>query len=358
VFFVQFFVLFVQLLFIPERNQFACPYGTDPMNDDNRYQLALIGARGYTGREFLGLLAVHPDIELALAASNAQAGQPISDEVPDWPRSDQAFVALAPDQVDGVDADVWVLAVPNGQSPPWVQAIVRSHPHALILDLGADYRFDPNWVYGLTEFNRAALKDARRISNPGCYATGAQFGLLPLRNALMSPPVIFGVSGYSGAGRTPSARNNPERLRDNLLPYALTGHVHEQEISTHLGRPVRFHPHVAAFFRGITLTIAVELGAPATADSLTAEFQACYSDEPLVRVQAEIPEIPSLNPRSGICIGGFSVDARDAHRASFVVVLDNLLKGAASQALQNINLALGLEELAGIASSGPKGVEK
>lgn len=319
------------------------------MNTGKQHRLALIGARGYTGRELLGLLAAHPDIELALAASNAQAGQPIADEVPDWPRPDQTFVALAPDQVDGVDADVWVLAVPNGQSPSWVEAISGSHPDALILDLGADYRFDPGWVYGLTEFNRPALKQARRISNPGCYATGAQFGLLPLRDQLMSPPVIFGVSGYSGAGRTPSARNDPERLRDNLIPYALTGHVHEQEISVHLGRPVRFHPHVAAFFRGITLTIAVDLGAPATAESLAAEFQAFHADEPLVRIQAEIPEIPALSPRTGICVGGFSVDARDAHRASFVVVLDNLLKGAASQALQNINLALGLDELTGMA---------
>lgn len=318
------------------------------MNERKKHRLALIGARGYTGRELLGLLVAHPGIELALAASNAQAGQPILDEVPDWPQPDQTFVALAPEQVDAVEAEVWVLAVPNGQSPPWVEAIARSHPDALILDLGADYRFDPDWVYGLTEFNRAALKRARRISNPGCYATGAQFGLLPLRDQLIGPPVVFGVSGYSGAGRTPSARNDPERLRDNLIPYALTGHVHEQEISTHLGRPVRFHPHVAAFFRGITLTIAVDLGAPVTADSLLAEFQARYEGEPLVRVQAEIPEIPALTPRTGICIGGFSVDARDAHRASFVVVLDNLLKGAASQALQNINLALGMPELAGM----------
>lgn len=323
-----------------------------------KQRLALIGARGYTGRELLGLLASHPAIELALAVSNAQAGKPIADEVPDWPQPDQTFVALAPDQVDAVDADVWVLAVPNGQSPPWVEAVTRSRPGALILDLGADYRFDPAWVYGLTEFNRAALKQATRISNPGCYATGAQFGLLPLRDQLMGPPVVFGVSGYSGAGRTPSARNDPDRLRDNLIPYALTGHVHESEISTHLGRPVRFHPHVAAFFRGITLTIAVDLGAPVTAESLVDEFQACYADEPLVRVQQDIPEIPSLEPRAGVCIGGFSVDARDAHRASFVVVLDNLLKGAASQALQNINLALGLEELTGIASTGTQGVEK
>ncbi|MDT8407956.1 MAG: N-acetyl-gamma-glutamyl-phosphate reductase [Wenzhouxiangellaceae bacterium] len=317
-----------------------------------RRRLALVGARGYTGRELLGLLARHPQLELALAASNAQAGQAIVDEVPDWPDPNQKFVALAPGQLadarSELSADVWVLAVPNGCSAPWVAAIEQAQAQALIIDLGADYRFDDDWVYGLTEFNREALDQASRIANPGCYATAAQFGLLPIRDLLVAPPVIFGVSGYSGAGRTPSARNDPQRLRDNLVPYALTGHLHEQEISTRLGRPVRFHPHVAAFFRGISMTIAVDLSAPQTPEDLLQCFEARYAGEALVSVQAEIPEVASLSPRTGVCIGGFSVDARDAHRASFVVVLDNLLKGAASQALQNINRALGLNELTAI----------
>ncbi|MFU8878423.1 MAG: N-acetyl-gamma-glutamyl-phosphate reductase, partial [Wenzhouxiangellaceae bacterium] len=297
----------------------------------------------------------HPAIELALAASNAQAGQPLTDEVPDWPEPDQAFVALEPGQVAEVAAEVWVLAVPNGHSAPWVEAISAAHPDSLIVDLGADYRFDESWVYGLTEFNRAALCTARRISNPGCYATGAQFGLLPIRELLMSPPVVFGVSGHSGAGRTPSPRNDPERLRDNMIPYALTGHVHEREISSRLGRPVRFHPHVAAFFRGISLTIAVELGESISERQLFDLFADRFDDEPLIRVTTAIPEIGALNPATGIDIGGFAVDARDAHRASFVVVLDNLLKGAASQALQNINLALGLDELTGIVTDTSTG---
>jgi N-acetyl-gamma-glutamyl-phosphate reductase len=230
-----------------------------------------------------------------------------------------------------------------------VDAIEQAHPEAVLVDLGADHRFEADWVYGLTEFNREALTGARRIANPGCYATGAQFGLLPLRDALMAPPVVFGVSGHSGAGRTPSPRNDPERLRDNLIPYALTGHVHEREIGAHLGRPVRFHPHVAAFFRGISLTIAVDLSAPVDVADLLERFRGVYGDEPLIGVDADIPEIASLSPRTGLRIGGFAVDERDAHRASFVVVLDNLLKGAASQALQNVNRALGLDELLGIA---------
>lgn len=324
------------------------------MNDRRmKKRLAMIGARGYVGQEVLQCLVGHPGLELVLASSGSQAGQPLQTVVPQWPH-EQAFAELEVEQVAAVKAEAWVLAVPNGQSRPWVEAIEQSHPDAIILDLGADYRFDTDWTYGLTEFNRAALESARRISNPGCYATGAQFGLMPIREALAAPPVIFGVSGYSGAGRTPSPRNDPARLADNLIPYALGGHVHEQEISMHLGRIVRFYPHVAPFFRGITLTIAVRLTEPMTDRELLERFEAMYRDEPLIEVGAEIPEIRDLDPPTGLRIGGFSVDARDAQRAALVVVLDNLLKGAASQALQNLNLALGLDEFSGVLNRSDK----
>lgn len=322
------------------------------MSDRSHHRLALIGARGYTGRELLRLLVHHPAIELATATSGSRAGEPIVEEVPDWPDRDQAFATLAPDQVGRVDADLWVLALPNGASAPWVAAIEAAHPDATILDFGADYRFDPAWIYGLTEFNRDALVGARRIGNPGCYATGAQFGLLPIRDSLAAPPVVFGVSGYSGAGRTPSPRNDPDRLKDNLMPYALAGHVHEREIGERLGRPVRFHPHVAPFFRGISLTLSVMLTEPVTANELREGFAAIYAKEPLIRVCESVPELRDLRrgtvPRCGLAVGGFTVDERDDHRATWVVVLDNLLKGAAGQAIQNLNCALELPELNGL----------
>jgi len=314
-------------------------------------RLALIGGRGYTGSELLRLLASHGDIALALATSDSRAGQPIAETVPDWPDAGQSFEALQPDAVAEIDADVWVLALPNGHSQRWVAAIAQAHPRAAILDLGADWRFDRHWIYGLTELNREALGSARRIANPGCYATAALFGLWPMRRSLAAPPVLFGVSGYSGAGKTPSPRNDPERLADNLIPYALTGHVHEQEISAHLRRPVRFHPHVAPFFRGISMTVSVMLTEPMSSEELLSLYWQHYEGEPLIRLSEEIPEVRDIAGTPSLAIGGFSVDERDAMRASFVVVLDNLLKGAASQALQNINLALGLDELTGIAEA-------
>ncbi len=313
-----------------------------------RHRLALIGGRGYTGAELLKLLVGHPALELALASTSAEAEQRIVEVVPEWPHAAQRFSRLVPDDVAQIDASVWVLALPNGASAPWVEAISAAHPGALIVDLGADYRFDSGWVYGLTEWNRAALGAAQRISNPGCYATGAQFALLPIRDYLTRPPIVFGVSGYSGAGKTPSPRNDPERLADNLIPYSLTGHVHEREVSTHLGRPVRFHPHVAPFFRGISLTISVNLSVELEIGQLLALFQKAYRDAPLVEISAEIPEIREIAGRPGLKIGGLALDPRQPYRLTFVAVLDNLLKGAASQAMQNINLALGLDELAGL----------
>lgn len=312
------------------------------------HRMALIGGRGYTGAALLELLIRHPQIELVAASSGSMSGQPIADVVADWPDPGQAFIDLKPESVADIDADVWVLALPNGASKPWVAAIEAAHPQALMLDLGADYRFDGDWVYGLTEWSRESLAGARRIANPGCYATGTLFGLLPIRRSLAGPPVAFGISGYSGAGRTPSPRNDPERLKDNLIPYGLTGHVHEQEVSAHLGRPVRFHPHVAPFFRGISLTLSVLLTEPLSPAELQGVFAERLEGEALIRVGAEIPEIRDVAATPNLAIGGFAVDARDSLRVTFVVVLDNLLKGAASQALQNINLALGLDELTGI----------
>lgn len=321
--------------------------------------LALIGARGYTGSALLDVLVGHPQLELVLATSGSSAGRPIVEEVPAWPDASQCFDELNPEGVAEVVADVWVLALPNGQSGPWVDAIANAHPEATVLDLGADWRFDSDWTYGLTEFNREVIAGSRRITNPGCYATGALFGLIPIRRSLAAPPVVFGVSGYSGAGRTPGPRNDPERLRDNLIPYALTGHVHESEVSMHLARPVRFHPHVAPFFRGISLTISVVLTEPLSISEFHEIYSERLADEPLIQITAEIPEIGQVANTPRLAIGGFTVDERDSMRATFVVVLDNLLKGAASQALQNINLALGFDELTGIGQRGhganPKG---
>jgi len=308
----------------------------------------LVGGRGYTGSELLRLIAAHPNMDLGIASSRSHAGKKISSTCDGWPDDGRCFTQLEPAGVAAYPADAWVLALPNGLAHEWVAAIQRQFPDSVILDLSADYRFDPDWTYGLPERYRERIRHAHLIANPGCYATGTQFGLLPLTEQLVSAPVVFGVSGFSGAGKTPSPRNDPDVLRDNMIPYALSGHMHEQEVSHQLQTDVQFMPHVAAFFRGISLTIAFELDHASSVEALLALFQTEYANEARVRVSAEIPQVSAVQGTPDVLIGGFTIDARKPSRGRLVVVLDNLLKGAASQAIQNLNLALGLEENAGV----------
>jgi N-acetyl-gamma-glutamyl-phosphate reductase len=290
------------------------------------------------GAELLGLIAGHPRFELAFASSRSLAGEPV-------PGFDQAFTTVTPATAAGHHADVWVLALPNGLAPTWVAALGRS----IVVDISSDHRFDDGWIYGLPERNRGVITGARRVANPGCYATGAQLGVGPLADEglLSGPPHVFGVSGYSGAGSTPNPRNDPDRLQDNLLPYALTNHTHEREISRHVGHEVFFSPHVAPFFRGITLTISAPLSRTVSLADVVEIFGATYADEPLVNVVEDAPEVRDAAHQHGVTIGGFSLD-RDSRRLAFVVTLDNLLKGAATQALQNLNLTCGYPETQGI----------
>jgi N-acetyl-gamma-glutamyl-phosphate reductase len=217
----------------------------------------------------------------------------------------------------------------------------------VIVDLSADYRFDDRWYYGLPELTRERYAGQKHISNPGCYATAMQLAIAPLKSRLVAPPACFGVSGYSGAGTTPSDKNDPEKLRDNLMPYALVNHVHEREVTRQLGVPVEFMPHVAPHFRGITLTANLWLDKPATLDAIRSDYRAFYDNEPLVRVLDDAPWVSRIAGKHHAEIGGFTL-APGGKRVVVVATLDNLLKGAATQALQNLNRALDRPELEGI----------
>jgi N-acetyl-gamma-glutamyl-phosphate reductase common form len=228
-----------------------------------------------------------------------------------------------------------------------VQAFQERSPRTVLLDLGADHRFDAEWVYGQPERFRERLRGARRIANPGCYATAAQLAIDPLLGRFDGPVNVFGVSGYSGAGATPSPRNDPEALRDNVMPYALVGHTHERELSAHLGTPVYFMPHVAPFFRGVTVTVSFQLRAPETPSSLWRAYEERWGQEPLVRLSKEAPLVRDVVGKHEVRIGGLSV-SEDGRHAVVVATVDNLLGGAATQALRNLNLATGQDELHGI----------
>ena len=311
------------------------------------FTLGIVGARGYTGAELIRLVAAHPQIELAFVSSRELAGQRVADKNAAY-TGELRYENLDADAVAAKGVDAVVLALPNGLAAPFVAAIDAVKPDTVIVDLSADYRFDPTWYYGLPERTRAQATGKTRISNPGCYATAMQLAIAPMLDLLAGPPQCFGVSGWSGAGTTPSDKNNPEKLANNLMPYALANHIHEREVTAQLGFPVEFMPHVAPHFSGITMTVNMWLSESVTTEQVKARYEAAYADEPLVEVIDDAPWVSRIAGRNGAQIGGFTV-APGGKRVVVVATLDNLLKGAAAQALQNVNLALGLDELTAIA---------
>ena len=308
--------------------------------------VGLVGARGHTGAELIRLIARHPQLELAFVSSRELAGQRVSEQIEGFV-GELRYENLGHEQVAIQDADAVILALPNGKAGDIVTALEAQAPDTVVVDLSADHRFDDRWYYGLPELTRDAYAGQKRISNPGCYATAMQLAIAPLRDRLAGPPQCFGVSGYSGAGTTPSDKNDTAKLRDNLMPYALADHIHEREVGRQLGVPVEFMPHVAPHFRGITMTVNLWLQQPVKVEDIRVLYRERYTDEPLVRIVDDAPWVSRIAGRHGVEIGGFTV-APGGKRVVAVATLDNLLKGAATQAMQNLNLAFGFDEFTSI----------
>ena len=233
------------------------PLGSKNASNADPSKIALIGARGYTGKALIDLLNAHPNLDLRHVSSRELAGQKLKG----YTKRDITYENLSADDVrkmaERKEIDCWVTALPNGVCKPYVDAIDQASGNtSVIVDLSADYRFDPAWTYGLPELTeRSAIARATRISNPGCYATAAELGIAPLVEHLGGQPTVFGVSGYSGAGTKPSPKNDVENLTNNIIPYSLTDHIHEREISRQLGVSVAFVPHVAVWFQGIHVCV-------------------------------------------------------------------------------------------------------
>lgn len=334
-------------------------YSTNPNpplkdgNNNKPAKVALIGARGYTGQALIDLINKHPYLELSHVSSRELAGTPLNG----YDKQRIIYESLQVEDIKRLeergDVDVWVMALPNGVCKPFVDAIsnANSAKKSVIIDLSADYRFDETkeWLYGLPELgNRKDYATARKISNPGCYATAAQLAIAPILEHLgEGQPTVFGVSGYSGAGTKPSPKNDLKVLTNNLIPYSLTDHIHEREVSRQLGTQIAFTPHVAQWFQGITHTISIPLKTKLTSREIRNLYQDRYAGEKLIHVTGESPLVRDISGKHGVIIGGFGVSSRQ-DRVVIVATIDNLLKGAATQCLQNINLALGYGEYDGI----------
>lgn len=308
--------------------------------------VGIVGARGHVGGELIRLIAAHPCFELKFVSSRELDGQRVADHI-DADVGDLHYCAPAPPELAQLGAAAVILALPNGKTAPCVAALDAAGANPVIVDLSADHRFDHDWYYGLPELTRDLYAGQRRISNPGCYATAMQLAIAPMRDVLAGPVQCFGVSGYSGAGTTPSDRNNPVLLRDNLMPYALAGHVHESEAARQLDQAIEFVPHVAPHFRGLMVTANLHLSQGFAIGEIIERYRNRYASEPLVCVREQAPWVSSIAGSHRVEVGGFTL-ADDGRRLVVVAALDNLLKGAATQALQNLNLAFGLDEFTGI----------
>ncbi|KAJ9569290.1 Vertebrate-like NAGS Gcn5-related N-acetyltransferase (GNAT) domain profile [Nakaseomyces glabratus] len=315
-------------------------------------RVALIGARGYTGRNLVALIDSHPYFEISHVSSRELKGQ----KLPDYKKAEIIYDNLQIEDIKKLESenavDFWVMALPNNVSEPFIEAIDSCNGKSKIIDLSADHRFvsEEEWAYGLPEINdREHIYKAKKISNPGCYATGSQLSIAPLLKYVDGLPTVFGVSGYSGAGAKPSPKNDPENLNNNIIPYALTNHIHEREISTRLGHEVAFMPHVGQWFQGIALTVSIPIkkGSIQSNEEAMNIYKDFYKGENLVHIMEDIPSVKEIAGTHGVVIGGFKLnDNKD--RIVVCGTIDNLLKGAATQCLQNMNLAMGYGEYDGI----------
>ncbi|KAF8811201.1 acetylglutamate kinase ARG6 [Phlegmacium glaucopus] len=338
-------------------------------------RLGLIGARGFTGQALTTLLSGHPYLHLSHVSSRQLAGYSLEG----YTKTPITYSNLSVEDVEKMEkegeVDAWVMALPNGVCKPFVDAVDRGAKErtkdreaSVIVDLSADYRFEKGWTYGLPElYGRASIRSSKRISNPGCYATSSQLLIAPLVNHIKpgTSPTVFGISGYSGAGTiiakdaSGKAISLPkisgESLEGGVKPYALTGHIHEREAGYHLSHlltngssvKVAFIPSVAPWFSGIISTVSIPLSDKLTAKDVVTIFEERYAGEKLVKIRKEVPVLKDVEGKHGWVVGGFQTSV-EGDRVVIVGGLDNLLKGAATQCLQNLNLALGYDEFAGI----------
>ena len=336
---------------------------------------AIVGATGYVGRELIILLARHPNARLARLMSSGRGGQgrrPLEQLHPALRGRGLTCDALRPEELYGAELDVVFLATPHEVShdvaPQLLERGVR------VVDLSGAFRLEdagayPRWygfehhaaaalgqaVYGLPELNAVAVGKARLVSNPGCYATSIILALAPLALAsrldLAAGVVCDSKSGASGAGRAPSEGLHFVEVNENCRAYRLFSHRHVPEILQALGlqeNGFTFAPHLLPMTRGILSTVYVRLAEHRTLEEVTALYRDFYARAPLVRVYDEgrLPETQAV-AHTNFADLGFALDV-STRRLVIVSALDNLGKGAAGQAVQNMNLMYGFAQETGL----------
>jgi N-acetyl-gamma-glutamyl-phosphate reductase len=325
-------------------------------------RVAVAGATGYTGQELLRILSRHPGVRLTVATSSraASAGR----RLPALGRLWDGAITPLDVEVLAREADVVFLALPDTAAaevaPPLVEKGVR------VIDLSGAFRLRDaeareRWypetrtvpdglAYGLTELERERVAAARLVANPGCYPTVSLLPLIPLADEGLLVPgtdvIVDAKSGISGAGKALQERTHFSEVHGSVSAYGVFGHRHGAEIEQGLGRAVTFTPHLVPLDRGILATIYVRLSDGTSEEALDEIYKRAYAGATFVRiVGADLPEIKHV-AHTNFCDIGWRVDP--SGRAVLVSVIDNLLKGASGQAVQNMNVMLGLEETTGL----------
>ena len=339
-------------------------------------RVGVLGASGYTGADFVRLAVRHPEIELALLTANSHAGKAYGDVFPHLAALDLPRLQTI-DEADWSAVDAIVCGLPHGTTQAITRRLVSEHPAVKVIDMSADFRLrDPavysEWygiehgapelqgeaVYGLTERYRDAIRDARIVACPGCYPTATLLALLPLASAGLIDAgdiVVDAKSGVSGAGRGLRETTLFCEAGEGLSPYSVGKHRHMAELEQEIGLAagiadlrVNFTPHLVPMSRGELCTCHVRLADGATADGLREALRAAYAGEPFVHVaEADVLPRTQMVRGSNHCVIGVVPD-RLPGRAIVVSTLDNLVKGSAGQAMQNLNLAFGMGETVGL----------
>jgi N-acetyl-gamma-glutamyl-phosphate reductase len=340
----------------------AAPLATDsPAGSAARTRVAIAGATGYAGQELVRILARHPAVTLTAAMSSGatSAPRPLPALARIW---EGAVTPLDVDRLTG-EADVVFLALPEAASAELAPTLLAKGTR--VIDLSGAFRIrakadrerwypataslPPGTVYGFTERNRDAIRGARLVSNPGCYPTAALIALDPLVTAglIVGSVVVDAKSGISGAGKAASERTHFSENHGSVAAYAVFSHRHTAEIEQELAKSVTFVPHLVPLDRGILETIYGTLRPGATAQQVTEALSAAYESAPFVRLTGDaLPEIKHV-AHTNFCDVGWKVD-EEGGRIVLVSVLDNLIKGAAGSAVQNLNVMLGLDERTGL----------
>jgi len=320
--------------------------------------VGILGASGYTGYELLKLLKNHPDLSLTVLNSRQYGGQPVSRLYPDY-KGTETYTNYSLEQVNQLKPDLIFSALPHKVS---MEAVEQMDKAIKVIDLSADYRFKDTKkyeqvydrrhlnsshgaVYGLPELFEKQIKQARLVANPGCYATAAILAVYPVQK-YAHHVVLDCKSGWSGAGKASDYAKNQSIIRDNLVAYNLTNHRHKYEIEQFITTKLSFTPHVIDTFQGMMCTAHVLLDKRLSSKEALKLYQDFYYDSPFVQVTKAIPQITHTQKTNFCHIGGFEVD--DANRLVAVSTIDNLLKGASGQAVQNMNLMLGFDQAKGL----------